>query len=50
MRALRAPDYALDAHLEVEEDAVISLLLALERKEPVRYYESPIPLLLRRGE
>lgn len=50
LRALRAHDYALDAHLEVEEDAVIPLLLALEPEEFVRYYDSPISLLIQRGE
>jgi hypothetical protein len=49
LRALRAHDYALDAHLDVEEDAVIPLLLALEREEFVRYYDSPISLLIPQG-
>ena len=50
LRALRAHDYALGAHLDVEEDAVIPLLLALEPAEFVRYYDSPISLLVPRRE
>ena len=49
LRALRAHDYALDAHLEVEEDAAIPLLLALEPEEFVGYYDRPISLLVPRG-
>ena len=37
---------ALDAHLNVEEDAVIPLLLALSPEEFDRYYRSPLSLLI----
>lgn len=47
--ALEAHDRALSAHLDVEEDAVIPLLLALEPEEFVRYYDSPLSLLIPRG-
>ena len=50
LRALRAHNYALGAHLDVEENAVIPLLLALEPAEFVRYYDSPISLLVPRRE
>ena len=50
LRALRTHDFALGAHLDVEEDAVIPLLLALEPAEFVRYYHSPISLLVPRRE
>jgi hypothetical protein len=49
LRALRAHDQALVSHLDVEEEAVIPLLLALEPGEFVRYYDSPISLLVPRG-
>jgi len=49
LHALRAHDRALGSHLDVEEEAVIPLLLALEPEEFVRYYDSPISLLVPRG-
>ena len=46
LSALEAHDEALDAHLDVEEDAVIPLLLALPPEEFDRYYRSPLSLLI----
>ena len=46
LSALEAHDEALDAHLDVEEDAVIPLLLALSPEEFDRYYRSPLSLLI----
>ena len=44
--ALVAHDRTLDAHLDVEEEAVVPLLLALEPDEFDRYYRSPISTLI----
>jgi hypothetical protein len=46
LRALEAHDHTLDAHLNVEEEAVIPLLLALSPEEFDRYYRSPLSLLI----
>jgi hypothetical protein len=46
LRALRAHDQTLDAHLNVEEEAVVPLLLELSPDEFDRYYRSPLSLLL----
>ena len=46
LRALQAHDRTLDAHLDVEEEAVIPLLLALDPKEFDRYYRSPLSMLI----
>jgi len=43
--ALQAHDRTLGAHLDVEEEAVIPLLLALDPEEFDRYYRSPISML-----
>jgi len=48
LRALTAHDLTLDAHLNLEEEAVIPLLLALEPDEFARYYKSPLSLLIAR--
>jgi hypothetical protein len=46
LRALQAHDRTLDAHLNVEEEAVIPLLLALDPEEFDRYYRSPLSMLI----
>ncbi|MGB5366552.1 MAG: hemerythrin domain-containing protein [Polyangiales bacterium] len=46
LHALRAHDRTLGAHLDVEEDAVVPLLLALDPEEFDRYYHSPISMLI----
>ena len=46
LRALQAHDHTLDAHLNVEEEAVIPLLLALDPEEFDRYYRSPLSMLI----
>jgi hypothetical protein len=46
LRALQAHDLTLDAHLNVEEEAVIPLLLALDPAEFDRYYRSPLSMLI----
>jgi hypothetical protein len=46
LRALEAHDRALDAHLDLEEEAVVPLLLALSPEEFDRYYRSPLSLLI----
>ena len=46
LRALEAHDRALDAHLNLEEEAVVPLLLALSPEEFDRYYRSPLSLLI----
>lgn len=46
LTALEAHDRTLDAHLQVEEDAVVPLLLALSPEEFDRYYRSPLSMLL----
>lgn len=45
--ALRAHDRVLDVHLRLEEDAVIPILLEMERDEFAHYVSSPIDTLLR---
>ena len=45
-RALQAHDRTLDAHLDVEEEAVVPLLLALDPEEFAHYYRSPLSLLI----
>ena len=50
LHALEAHDRTLDAHLGVEEEAVIPLLLALEPEEFHRYYKSPLSLLIARQD
>lgn len=44
--ALHRHDEVLDAHLELEEDTVIPLLLAMDRLEFARYLIEPIDRLL----
>ncbi len=46
LRALQAHDRTLDDHLNVEEEAVIPLLLALDPQEFDRYYRSPLSMLI----
>lgn len=46
LAALDAHDRTLDAHLNVEEEAVIPLLLALSAEEFEHYYRSPLSVLL----
>jgi len=46
LTALEAHDRTLDAHLIVEEDAVIPLLLALSAEEFDEYYRSPLSMLI----
>jgi len=46
LRALQAHDRTLGAHLDVEEEAVIPLLLALDPEEFHRYYRSPLSTLI----
>ncbi len=46
LQALQAHDRTLGAHLDVEEEAVIPLLLALDPDEFDRYYRSPISMLI----
>ena len=46
LRALQAHDRTLDAHLNVEEEAVIPPLLALDPEEFDRYYRSPLSMLI----
>lgn len=46
LSALVAHDRTLDAHLDVEEEAVVPLLLALEPDEFDRYYRSPLSTLI----
>jgi len=46
LHALQAHDRTLGAHLDVEEEAVIPLLLALDPEEFDRYYRSPISMLI----
>jgi hypothetical protein len=46
LRALQAHDRTLNAHLDVEEEAVVPLLLALDREEFDRYYRSPLSMLI----
>jgi hypothetical protein len=46
LRALQAHDRTLDAHLDVEEEAVVPLLLALDPEEFAHYYRSPLSLLI----
>jgi len=46
LRALQAHDRTLSAHLDVEEEAVIPLLLALDPEEFDRYYRSPLSTLI----
>jgi len=46
LNALLAHDRTLGAHLDVEEEAVIPLLLALDPEEFDRYYRSPISMLI----
>ena len=43
---LRALDRTLCAHLDLEEEAVIPLLLALEPEKFEHYYRSPLSLLI----
>jgi hypothetical protein len=43
---LEAHDRTLDAHLNLEEEAVVPLLLALSPEEFDRYYRSPLSMLL----
>lgn len=47
VRALQEHDRVLQAHLQVEEDLVIPLLLALRPDEFDRYYNSSIRTLMR---
>jgi len=42
----QAHDRTLDAHLDVEEEAVVPLLLALDPEEFDRYYRSPLSMLI----
>jgi hypothetical protein len=49
LAALEAHDRTLDAHLRVEEEAVIPLLLALSAEEFARYYRSPLSMLIPRS-
>jgi len=44
--SLQAHDRTLDTHLEVEEEAVVPLLLALEPEEFDRYYRTPLSMLI----
>jgi len=44
--ALEAHDRTLDAHLNLEEEAVVPMLLALSPEEFDRYYRSPLSMLL----
>ena len=46
LRALEAHHRALDAHLNLEEEAVVPLLLTLSPEEFDRYYRSPLSLLI----
>jgi hypothetical protein len=46
LRALQAHDRTLGDHLDVEEEAVIPLLLALDPEEFDRYYRSPLSMLI----
>ncbi|MGB5223000.1 MAG: hemerythrin domain-containing protein [Polyangiales bacterium] len=46
LRALQAHDHTLGDHLDVEEEAVIPLLLALDPEEFHRYYRSPLSMLI----
>lgn len=46
LRALQAHDRTLDAHLNIEEEAVIPLLLALDPQEFDHYYRSPLSMLI----
>ena len=46
LRALQAHDLTLGEHLDVEEEAVIPLLLALDPEEFHRYYRSPLSMLI----
>ncbi|MDH3817974.1 MAG: hemerythrin domain-containing protein [Myxococcales bacterium] len=46
LRALQAHDRTLDDHLNVEEEAVVPLLLALDPEEFNRYYRSPLSMLI----
>ena len=46
LHALQAHDRTLDAHLNVEEEAVVPLLLALDPEEFDRYYRSPLSMLI----
>ena len=46
LRALQAHDRTLDDHLDVEEEAVVPLLLALDPEEFDRYYRSPLSMLI----
>jgi hypothetical protein len=46
LRALQAHDRTLDDHLDVEEEAVVPLLLALDPEEFNRYYRSPLSMLI----
>ena len=48
LAALEAHDRTLDAHLNIEEEAVIPLLLALSPEEFDRYYRSPLSMLITR--
>ncbi len=45
-RALQAHDHTLSEHLDLEEEAVVPLLLALDPKEFHRYYRSPLSVLI----
>lgn len=47
--AFRRYDRALNDHLDLEEEAVIPLLLEMETDEFARFLESPIEVLLRRA-
>ena len=49
LTALEAHDRTLDAHLRVEEEAVIPLLLALSPEEFERYYRSPLSMMVPRS-
>lgn len=49
LRALQAHDRTLDDHLNVEEEAVVPLLLALDPEEFNRYYRSPLSMLIPAG-
>jgi hypothetical protein len=46
LHALQAHDRTLDDHLDVEEEAVVPLLLALDPEEFDRYYRSPLSMLI----
>jgi len=46
LAALEAHDRTLDAHLDVEEEAVVPLLLELSSEEFDRYYRSPLWMLI----